>query len=391
MIALCELSFVDGTHAPFNAGLLATIEEAFPKEEVGFFGTPAHIAELKQQVGEQLAGSISWKDIVPPPPGTAYLTRFFCELSIIRSVLRTLPRDATSRLILTSAYPSTVLALKFALWYGFRKIPVQVFLHGMSGVVGKRYRRPIRRMQETRTALTLLGNKGIQYLVLEDSIRNNVLNSIPSLRPYIAVLEHPVSPHEGGSQTSELSSPIQFGILGLALKSKGFPLFVETAQVITARYEQQAQFHAIGRWAEDDESAQGLEVLASKPTYAQLPRADFLKAISKLHFIVLPHDPAFYSLTASGVLLDAIAFQKPIIARKMPIFETMFERHGDIGYLFDNGTDLQGIIGQILQARDKLRYQRQVLNLKKLRESRAPQALATAYRELCTAHVGGLG
>jgi hypothetical protein len=391
MITLCELSFVDGTHAPFNAGLLATIREAFPNEGLVFNGAAAHIVELRQQVGEPLADSISWKTIVPPRPGAAYLRRFCCELKIIRSLLRDAQQHLTWPLILTSAYPSTVLALKFARSWGCRQIPVQVVLHGMSGVVGRRYRHPIRRLQDTKTALTVMGNKGIKYLVLEENIRRTVLTSIPSLRPHIAVLEHPVSVHEGGSQISDFSSPIQFGFLGLALKSKGFPLFVETAQAITARYEKHAEFHAIGRLAEEGKLAQRLDVLATKPTYAQLPRADFLAAISKVHFIVLPYDSAFYSLTASGVLLDAIAFQKPIIARKMPMFETMFEKHGDIGYLFDNDIELQGTIEEILQVKDKSRYQRQVCNLKNLRESRVPQALAKAYRGLYTAHVGGLG
>jgi hypothetical protein len=390
MIALCELSFVDATHVPFNAGLLATIEEAFPKEEMGFYGTAAHMAELKQQLGGRLAGSIGWRPIEPPTSGTPYLKRFTCELRIIRSVLRSLSRKQTSRLILTSAYPSTVLALKVARWNAFSEIPVQVILHGMSGVVGRRYRRPIRRFQDTRTALTLLGNRGIQYLVLEESIRSTVLINIPALKQHIGVLEHPICPHEGVSQIRELSWPIRFGFLGLAVRSKGFPLFLEIAQAVRPRYAGRAEFHAIGRLDEDSRSAQGLDVLEKKPACAQLPRADFLKAVSKLHFILLPHDPAFYSITASGVLLDAIAFQKPIIARKMPIFETLFDKHGDIGYLFNDAAELQTVIEEIVQETDRSRYYQQVLNLRNLRESRAPEALATIYRDLCSIPVGGL-
>jgi hypothetical protein len=387
MIALCELSFVDGTHAPFNAGLLATIEGAFPKEELVFFGTATHISELKQQLGEPLAGSISWTAVVPPTPGTAYGTRFLSEVGIIRSVLRSLSLEQTPRLILTSAYPSTLLALKAAR-YRFRKIPVQVVLHGMSGVVGRRDRHPIRRLQDTRTALTLFGNRGIQYLVLEEHILNNVLNSTPSLRPYFALLEHPISPREGGSQNSDLSSPIRFGFLGLALKSKGFPLFAEIAQTITARYEGHAEFHAIGRLPDGAQPVKGLDALATRPAGTQVSRARFLTAVSELHFIVLPHDPVFYSLTASGVLLDAIAFKKPIIARRMPNFQAMFEQHGDIGYLFHDAAELQAVIEQILQETDRARYRQQVLNLSKLRESRVPEALATTYRDLCSTHVG---
>jgi hypothetical protein len=89
-------------------------------------------------------------------------------------------------------------------------------------------------------------------------------------------------------------------------------------------------------------------------------------------------------------LLDAIAFEKPVIARKIPIFEKLFERHGDIGYLFDSDAELRGVIEHILEAADKPRYCRQVENLRALRKLRTPEALATTYGEICKAHVGGI-
>jgi hypothetical protein len=49
MILLCELSFLSRAHVPFNAGLLATIRAAFPKEELSFYGATAHIARIIHQ------------------------------------------------------------------------------------------------------------------------------------------------------------------------------------------------------------------------------------------------------------------------------------------------------------------------------------------------------
>jgi hypothetical protein len=67
--------------------------------------------------------------------------------------------------------------------------------------------------------------------------------------------------------------------------------------------------------------------------------------------------------TASGVLLDAIAWEKPVIARKIPIFEAMFEKHGELGYLFNDDTELKAIVERIVQAAEKSRYSCQVQNL----------------------------
>ncbi len=71
--------------------------------------------------------------------------------------------------------------------------------------------------------------------------------------------------------------------------------------------------------------------------------------MAPLHFIVLPHEAGPYTLTASGVLLDAIAWGKPVICRKIPIFESMFKKHGDIGYLFSDDEELKGVVEQIVK------------------------------------------
>jgi hypothetical protein len=384
MILTCELSFNDAAHVPFNAGLLATIRAAFPKEDLSFFGAAAHIEELKKEVGEPLAGSIDWKDILLPPSGTGYFQRFFRDLRTIRRLLRSVPQHSTSRLLLTSARPSTVLALKVGRCFRFKHMPVQIVLHGMSGVVGTRYRRPIRRFQDMKTALTLFDNKNIQYLVLEQSILDTVLLNVPDLLGKLEALDHPISSKEAEFQPIDLSEPVRFGFLGLADKSKGFPLFIKVANHVTAKYGERVEFHAIGRLPQNGTPMTGYEVLITKPAIGRIGRADFIRGVSPLHFIILPHESEPYRLSASGVLLDAITWQKPVICRKIPIFEQIFERHGDIGYLFSDDSELTTIIEQILKAADKSRYHAQVLNLRSVRKSRAPETLAATYREICS-------
>ena len=383
MILICEIMFSKFAHVPFNAGLLATIRAAFPKEDLSFYGAAAHIEALKEQVGQTLASSIHWSEILPVPPSIGYGERFFRELSVIRRLFRTLSQDSASRLLLTSAFPSTVLALKAARCFRSKNTTVQLVLHGLSGVVGKRYRHPIHRFQDMKTALTLLGNNGIQYLVLEESIRDRVLKNLPLLSGKIEALEHPISPNEGACQTVDLSEPILFGFLGFAIQAKGFPLFVKLANEVTAKYGRRAEFHVIGHLPKDGTPVNGTMALATKPARMQMTRADFIQGVTPLHFIILPHEEAPYTLAASGVLLDAIAWEKPVIARKIPIFEAIFEKHGDIGYLFSDDTELKNIVEQLLGAGDKSHYRRQVLNLRSLRKSRAPEALAAAYREMC--------
>jgi hypothetical protein len=383
MILFCELNFRGRAHVPFNAGLLATVRAAFPEESLFFWGAATHIEELKKELGQQLAGVIIWKVLHPPTPDVVYSQRFFRELCIMRTLFNTIPHGSTSRLILTSAHPSTVVALKVARWFWSRHTTLQIVLHGMSGVIGKRYRNPIRRLQDMKTALMLLGNQNIQYLVLEPSIRNTAVRYLPFLSGRIEALEHPLCLNNSSCQAVELSEPIRFGFLGLADRAKGFSVFVELAYHVTVKYGQRAEFHAIGHMPPNGISVNGMQALTTRPGTTLMDRVDFIRRVSSLHFVVLPHEAASYTLTASGVLLDAIAWEKPVIARKIPIFEAMFEKHGELGYLFNDDTELKGIVERIVQAADKSRYSYQVQHLRSARKSRNPETLAASYRELC--------
>ena len=382
MILICEIRFTSG-HVPFNAGLLATIRAAFPAEDLTFFGAAVQIEALKKQVGEPFASSIPWHEIQPIPSDTPYGKRLFRELCAIRRLLKILSQDSGSRLVLSSAAPSTVLALKVARCFRSKTTPVQVILHRLRGVVGKRYRRPLHRLQDMKSALTLLGNQNIQYLVLEQSIRDTVVNRLPQLSGKVEALEHPIAPNEGACQPIAFNEPLRLGFLGDTLEIKGFPLFVETANAVTAKYGRRVEFHVIGQSSEDNTLVSGITALATKPARRHVMRDEFIRGLERLHFIILPHEAALYTLTASGVMLDAIAWEKPVIARKIPIFEAMFDRYGDIGYLFSNGAELTDIIKCVLITADKSRYYRQVKNLRDARKSRAPESLAAAYREIC--------
>jgi hypothetical protein len=116
-----------------------------------------------------------------------------------------------------------------------------------------------------------------------------------------------------------------------------------------------------------------------------MSRVNFIHGVKQLDFIIFPHHAGHYDLSPSGTLLDAIAWEKPLVARSLPLFENMLKKHGDIGYLFRNDMELREIVEHIIQKRDKLHYHRQVLNIRKARASRTPEALAAFYGEICRA------
>lgn len=139
-------------------------------------------------------------------------------------------------------------------------------MHGqLGGVIGRRHRHPILRFQEMRTALTILGNDGFQYIALKENLRAVLLKNIPILEKKVNLLPHPLAPNETESTTDNIQLPVRFGYLGLANKSKGFPKFVKLALETVMQYQDQAEFHAIGRIPSDGPIVLEMDSLATTP------------------------------------------------------------------------------------------------------------------------------
>ncbi len=384
MIVVSELAFSDGGHVPFNAGLLAVVRAAFPLESVCFAGAHEHIRALKEQAGETLSQSIQWREIILLPADVSYFSRLIRERTILQSLLKIIPEGTSGLLLLANAKAPTLIALKWITHFRFRDVKVQFVLHGqLSGVVGRRHRHPIQRFQEMKTALTIFGNDNIQYIVLEESLRTVLTRNLSALERKVEVLPHPLPPNEIKSIFGDLKPPIRFGFLGLASTQKGFPIFAKLAQESTSLYHEQVEFHAIGRVPSNESMLLNMDALGTKPGMERLSRQDYVHAVEQLHFIIFPYLASNYELNSSGTLLDALAWAKPLIARKIPLFEDMFLKYGDIGYLFSTDEELLSIVGRIVQGTDVVRYRQQCLNFEKAQCSRSPQTLSLDFKNMC--------
>ena len=121
----------------------------------------------------------------------------------------------------------------------------------------------------------------------------------------------------------------------------------------------------------------------NQPQSTLMSRAAFLNGVAPLHFIVLPHEAGPYTLTASGVLLDAIAWGKPVICRRIPIFESMFRKHGDIGYLFADDEDLEAWSSKLWKKLTTQGISVRLATFAMPENTRHPEALAEPYRRIC--------
>lgn len=371
-------------HVPFNAGLLRTIRLAFPAERVHFFGEKSHTEYVKEYIGPQFAHSIVWEPLVLPPRHAGFSSRLHADIRLIRCLLDKMNGNPLNHVLVITGNPSILWALKIFVNTVHGDKNVQIIFHGILSSLGsRRSLRPFRRYCDIRSSLSKFNHRRIQYIVLEESIRDAVVQCLSSLEDRIVVLDHPIPLDGNARKANDLSFPVQFGYLGLANEHKGFSKYLTVAREITSKYPGRAKFHVIGRVQNQYKNLRIPEIdfLGEKPGSERLSRDEYARHVNELHFTCLFFQDRHYEFSASGVLMDSIAWEKPVIASQLPIFRNIETAFGDIGYLCNNGS-FSRTIETILTRTDSDHYRQQVLNMRKVKVSRSPESLAGKYREL---------
>jgi len=363
---------------------------------VRVFADPSHLAELRADPALAACGNVDFAPIAlhPAHRGKTHRVhwgRFRREFFTLRAGLAQVPRGENCLLMLISATPTAIFAASLLARLHPGRVGVQVGLHGnLNDAFGWRPRNPLIRAFNLRSALTARHPRLLRFLVLEQGILDTLAVRLPAAAARTDVLELPINMAEvAGQEVPAFAAPIRIGLVGLATAAKGTELFLDIAREMTARFPGKVTFHHVGRLTPEADPA-AFAVLAEPPSAAHLPREKFVARLAALHFVFLPLREGYYNLSASGAMLDAMTWAKPVIARALPIVVPHFRRFGDIGYLCESDAAMRGAVESILVAMDAGRYARQVAAMQALRAARTPAALAGRYRALVEAGYPGL-
>jgi glycosyltransferase involved in cell wall biosynthesis len=388
MFLICEPIAWGMEHVPFNASFLRTIRLAYPDDTICFYAEESHSEHVRKQIGEKFAISIIWKKLILPLRHASFYTRLSKDFRTVKFLLNQLNKNPEDHvLVLTFGNPSLLWALKFYIFIVNKNIRIQVILHEDFSSIRLRLslRRidPFYRIRNLRTALKLFGHKRIQHIVLEEAVRNAVLKELPFLQNNLFVFDHPIPSDKKLVEADNFTPPIQFGFLGLITEQKGFSDYLKVASDISKRFPGLAEFNVIGRFSKEGSkylTDPRIAFLTTKPLTERLSRDEYIRRINNLHFVCLFYD-SYYESCASGVLLDSIAWGKPIVATRMSIFENLESRYEDIGYLCGKN-EFSDTISSIIQENDSERYKHQVSNMLQIKNARSPETLAVKYIEL---------
>lgn len=396
MILVFEMTWTGTAHAPGNSATIQTIAGAFPDQGVRILADASHLAELRRFPALMTLRNIDLRPIEVSPlfPGKTHIVswrRFRCELASIRGALRDVAPNEPCLVMLISATPTAILAASLvSRMAGRRRVAVQVGLHGnLNEINGWRPRNPLTRRFDLASALAAR-RPMLRYLVLEAAIRDELARIAPEAAARTDVLPLPVNTAEmPAAPTASLAAPVRIGFVGQATNAKGFDTFLAVAADMKHRFGKRVAFHHVGRTMPGAELPD-CSVLAEPLTTEHLPRSEFTRRLAALHYVLLPFREGYYALSASGSLIDAITWLKPVIATKLPLVKSFFGAHGEIGFLCESEDGLKEAVAEILTGMDEARYARQIANVEHARASRTPEALTDLYRTIVREGFPGL-
>lgn len=367
--------------------MLQIVARAAPGQMVRMLADASHCEELQQDPHLTTLPNLEFEHVSLPEHHRGAVNvvcprRFREEFAVIRSALVRVPRGEPCLLILTSATGTQIQAALLAGRLCRGPFALQVALHGyLNNAMGWRSSIPLARWFDLRG---MLGRKEprLRFLVFEECIKRELERLVPGTAKRTDVLPHPVNTSELAAwRQRKLEFPIDVGLVGLATEAKGISPYLQIAASFRAQLGEAVRFHVVGCRPEACSADRFTDIAHEVPVHA-MPRSAFVERLAGLHYVMLPIQPQYYRLSASGGLLDAVTWLKPVMAFRLPIVEDMFAAAGDIGYLADDVAAMQSTLADIIAKPDPERYIFQMAALRLYRDRRTPEALAPTYQQI---------
>lgn len=359
-------------HAPFNAELLTALHSSGVFDEVSFFADADHRRGVMETLSEPIARELSGAPIAIAKG----IRKRLLDWKLVRLLVREACRDGTIVLFLSSNR-CTIFSLALARLIGGARgrHAVHVFHAELSTLWWPRRRNPFKSALDLFTAFRVIAWAQDNIVVLEPGIREEFVRKYPDSASLALLWPHPVSPVLVEAPTME-EGVARIGFLGWTSIEKGFGRFLAVAGEVREVYGPRVSFRAIGHHEAGQLDDEAVGVLDERPRSKRWPRDEFLRAAMSLDFICLFYDERYYRYVASGILLDAIALTKPIIAPRIRLIEAIAEEHGEIGLTYGGGDDLAEVVKEAIEVVGTPRYRRMVENMKSAAEARSTRALA---------------
>ncbi len=353
-----KVRFIDtlctnGMHLLFNASLLAILEKIFDK--ISLYGEKNNINdEIKiLEENEVDISKIERKNLYLPIVKSRisnfflYLCSFFYNLYFI--VI------ANKDDILVFNYNNLLAVRMMNIFNKIFHRKILIFCHGeMEFLIENRSSfGPFNRFTFYLGKCFFLNKKirieqNIKFVVLGDSILKNIKKILPlNISKSFITMDHSYFFKKDDIIKEKVikTGNIKIGTVGLFYRLKGADDF---CKLVSSINNKSIEFSITGKILYNVRKLQELGIsLPENLGKDVIPRDILEKRIEDLDFILYLYPITSYKIMASGAILDALSFKRPIIALRNDYFSYIFEKFGEFGYLFDSLEDIINFLNQI--------------------------------------------
>jgi hypothetical protein len=388
MIFVIDKAVTNDIHVVFNSSLLRIIKLAFPDEIIQFISDGKH-GEFVQNALKGNSSNITYSAIKNKTSHSKGLKRFFewigkviDDFFFFKSLFQKAKGSPNSRLILNIPPISFILFKLIKLIYPKQK--VYLILHGeleylyfSNGLrekgLGFFYR-----------MMFWIKGKNVKYILLNKIAKAHLVKDKFIKAEQAIEIHHPyLFDTNIVASNLEFATTLQFANIGSLIPRKnGGEIFRLSGLLKDCIIDGKLVIRTIGMV---DSSLAVLDnnlVEGIKASNKSMDRFEFESKVNAIHFALFFFDENQFIFRASGALMDAFNFCKPIIALRHPFFSSMFDEYGKLGYLCDNVDEMALLIKEI--ATNKVafgvEYSGFIQNIKSLKENLSLESIAQDFK-----------
>lgn len=365
-------------HSDGNAAIIASLLLSYPEEKIHFFCGVEHFKVVKHILESNNIPILNLEHcaIIPYNNFVRDYKLIISDFKIVKKMFFLAKRMNENKIIFL--YTSTFMLYYLKLFCFINKnINVVTFLHGdLERIDLKSYVNTFRNNRlimfmyalffGLKIPLSLKNIKNLKYVVYGESIKENACKIIPNLRDFIKVLPHPYL-YEKMPKHIPQSSNVKLGIIGLSSSRKNIFYLEKLIRKLSTLKTRKFSLSFSGKILDDrffnfvttfdfiDKSTLSINMISSDRRN---------NIIRSLDYAIFTYNLDSYKLIASGAFIDAINFEKPIIAIKNDFIEYYFNKYGNIGYIFNTYEEFEKRILEIIDHFPREEYEQQVNNLK---------------------------
>ncbi|MCQ2585362.1 MAG: hypothetical protein MJ185_07220 [Treponema sp.] len=354
--SIVEANMTGFMHSPFNSSIIKILND-LSNEKVELFCSEEHLSALNFDKDEVLFSPIKVLN-----PGVKRIKKFFIEYKQSKEIIK---KSKTDFIVFLSCFPNVQFFLtKWLKKYKNKK--VIFFTHGEAEGLELSGKWKVWSYPFWISACSKIKQpENLYRIVLGSSIKKHIDKYF---KINVFSIEHPIGDCIGLVNNHELNSGFVFGFVGKCTLNKGGDVFIKTAQKCD---DFDSIFRIVGEnTIKYDSIPENLDVMSNGK---MMTHEAYENGIKSLDYCCFPFPSDTYKFTASGALLDAIRFAKPVIYIKNDYFDSVFEFAGDIGFRCETEEDFINTIKSLAENQENGRYKKQSENMKSLQKMFLPE------------------